>query len=203
VTSVEKAHKLFAGNSIMHLDINPRLEKNVDGKIEGQYSQVPGPVTLQDWENHRAGRRRIGVAPNLAPDGELCQHGLIDVDEPVEACEYAARLEQWKVPALVWRTKSPGHIRIALFATAPVPCTLMRARLTEISVALSIPSLPEYRTREVEIFPALPKRRADGTLANFKAVFFPYFRGDLGGELCVRSDNTTIPFEQSLGAVCN
>src|SRR5216683_1154060 len=172
MTLAERFHARFAGSGRKHLDCDPARQKFDPAKqkieIGDQGAQSNGPVSLQDWENHLAGRRRVGVAPNLDPDGSTCAFGNLDVDTPVEACELAAPLAARAVPALIWRTKSPGHIRIALFATAPVPCNLMKARLGEIRKCLALDP-------ETEVFPR-QEFLADDRFG--QPVFFPYFGGN-------------------------
>src|SRR4051794_6497062 len=96
MTLAERFYKLFAGSGRKHLDCDPARQKfDPDKKkveIGDQGAQSSGPVSVLDWENHVAGRRRVGVAPNLDPDGATCVFGNLDVDTPKEACEIAAKL---------------------------------------------------------------------------------------------------------------
>ena len=137
----ERLHQLFAGYRLAHghYDVTGRDEK---GKAKGVVATEDGPATPELWRRHLSGTYGVGVVPML--ENGTCFWGCVDLDiYDVDPARIAAQVKALAVPAIVCVSKSGGK-HVFLWAKAPVPASLMRARLAELAQALGYPTAERF-----------------------------------------------------------
>jgi hypothetical protein len=143
--------------------------KRTDGKGA---RTVPGPPTLEMWEEHLAGRRPLGVAP-LIEDG-TCFWGSGDIDDyEVNAVQLVQTVEKMKLPLVPCRSKS-GGIHLFLFMAEPVPAVEVQRYLRDVLARLGY-AKSEVFPKQAEVIVSR------GDHANW--MIMPYYGDDYGGRL--------------------
>jgi hypothetical protein len=136
---------------------------NDKGKASGSAVTVAEPVTIEKWREHLAGMLGLGIVP-INDDG-MVRWGAVDIDVyPLDLVALGEKIEKLDLPCVVLRTKS-GGAHVALFANDWVPAGLMRAKMTEIAVALGHPG--------VEIFPKQVRLASERDFGNW--LNMPYY----------------------------
>jgi hypothetical protein len=150
---------LFTAYSKSHIQFTAKTQRSTDGKSEGKYQTVDGPV---DFDSHLSGKQPSHAALPLLDDGTTCQFGVIDIDEIGIDLKKLAQ-DSRELPLCVCESKSSGA-HLYLFVDEPVPAPLVQRVLGEWATALGYP--------KAEIFPKQTKREA-GEIGN--AINLPYF----------------------------
>lgn len=156
---------IFAGLDRAHGEYTIEAKKGL--KAVGKARTVKNPVTEELWENHLVGKRGLGIIP--IRDDNNCYFGAIDIDsyENFDPSEIAKLCENNEWPVVVCRSKS-GGAHVYVFFNEPVPATLVRAKLNEMSIAIGHP--------KAEIFPKQNQIRNQDDIGNW--INMPYFEGD-------------------------
>jgi TOTE conflict system primase-like protein len=133
---------------------------------------LPGPPTLELWEEHLAGARPLGVVP--IDENSTCAWGCGDVDDyDVDALALLGRIEAAKLPLVPCRSKS-GGLHLFLFLQSPEPARAVQAAVRAMMAALGHAGC--------EIFPKQSQLLVDrGDQGNW--MIAPYFGGTFGGKL--------------------
>ncbi len=149
MTNAERFCALFAGSPLAHgtYDVNTLIADPISGKLKPTCRLVHTGPSISLWNAHLAGRVPLGVLPQN--EGQ-CAWGCIDIDpSQYQDFDLAALLHKsynvLNIPLVICRSKS-GGCHAFLFAEAPVPVELMRARLAEYLDALGLAG-------DTEIFP--------------------------------------------------
>lgn len=161
----EQFFDLFPGLERGHgsYDLTKAVQEGL--KKKGRATFIKGPVTVDLWEEHLAGKIGIGIVP--IRDDATVKWGAIDVDTyTVDLPALSKRLAD--TPLIVCRSKS-GGAHILCFTGEPVPASLMQERLARAAAALGYGG--------VEIFPKQTELlAARGDIGNW--LNMPYFGGD-------------------------
>jgi len=146
--SIELFRKLFSGFEDAHgqYEIN-RTEDS--GKKLGKAVTYPRPASAEDYARHLSGVTGIGIIPLLKDD--RCWFGAIDIDIKGDTklnedhMELEAKVRKYKLPLMLFRSKSNGA-HLYLFAkNEPISARLMQSRLAEFATLLGY--------RGCEVFP--------------------------------------------------
>lgn len=181
--------KLFEGSESRHGYFSRATKRRErDGKLVCvEMATHRGSATLEHWKLHLAGIEGVGVQPIRSDN--TSRGGTIDIDDyagELNLPEIAQRLDDWRLPALVCRTKSFGaHVHV--FANCDVPAEVLRGRLAEIAGALAYP--------DAEIFPKQDAvTESDG--GNWLAM--PYFDGEQSTRYAVKPTGEAYSMEEFL-----
>jgi len=163
----EQFYLRFEGLDRAHGRFHTSDRERDDGKKQGRAEVVHASPTPVLWAQHLNGEAGIGIFP-LRDDG-TCIWGCIDIDvyEGLDLKLLEKRIEQFKLPLVVCRSKS-GGAHVFLFTSEPVDAKLLRAKLMEWAVALGYGG--------VEVFPKQTRLANDKDVGNW--LNMPYFDGN-------------------------
>jgi hypothetical protein len=115
------------------------------GKVEGRASTWSNrDLSIEDWEDHLAAKRGLGICP--LRDDDTCLFGAIDIDiYPTDSQAIYEKCREQNIPLILCRTKS-GGIHGYLFLSEPVSAKLVRQRLATWAATVGYEG--------IEIFPA-------------------------------------------------
>jgi hypothetical protein len=155
---------LFRGLPRAHGVYNTSKAQALPGeKIEGTARTARKPVTAALWKKHTDGVQGLGIVP--ITDEGISYFGAIDVDMyGIDIAEVERNCALRRLPLVPTRTKS-GGIHLYCFSRQGVPAQLLRARLTEWSVALGYGGS--------EIFPKQSALLNEDDVGNW--INMPYF----------------------------
>jgi putative DNA primase/helicase len=135
-----------------------------NGKAIADCDTFKTPATPQLWERHLNGTYGLGIVP-MQQDGN-CSWGACDLDDyDTDPGSIAAQVVTLGIPALVTVSRSAGK-HVFLWARVPVPASLMRQRLAEVSKALGYP--------DAELFP----KQVDPTECGGNWLNMPWHGGE-------------------------
>jgi hypothetical protein len=145
------------------------------------------PVTTELWRQHLEGVQGVGIVP--IRDDASCVFGAIDVDSyrDFDPAKLADRVEFFRLPLVVCRSKS-GGAHVYCFAAAPVEARQMRERLQEIAAILG--------HGDCEIFPKQAKLHDRGDTGSW--INMPYFGGLRGMRYAVKPNGDAYELEEFL-----
>jgi len=138
-----------------------------DGKKIGKATTLQEPVTREVWHRHLVGQVSVGVIP--INDDSKCRFGAIDIDvyRGLKPLEIIQKLNRYKIPFVLCRSKS-GGVHVYCFTSEYVDASLMQRKLKEVSAGLGFGSS--------EIFPKQTKILAErGDIGGW--INMPYFGG--------------------------
>lgn len=155
---------LFRGNDRAHGVFNVTPDKV--GKQKGAARVIKEPTTEALWDSHLNGEEGLGIIP--IKDNQACHWGAIDVDKyDIDHKSLVKKLEKFKIPAVVGRSKS-GGAHIFFFFQSEIEAALLHPKLTEIAALLGHAGC--------EIFPKQTSILVErGDTGNF--LNMPYFAG--------------------------
>ena len=132
-------------------------------KMQGKAQTIAGEYNEMCWKPHIEGVRGLGVIP--ITDAALCNWGVIDIDVyPLDLPALEIKIRKMKLPLIVIRTKS-GGAHVSAYFKEMVPCSDVRAKMSEIAVALGYGG--------VEIYPKQVKLANTRDVGNW--LNMPYF----------------------------
>lgn len=138
------------------------------GKHEGSAVTHKGHVTPDHYERHLNKQVGFGVVP--IRDDSTCVFAALDVDDYTN--KYVSLVESVKannLPLVPTLSKS-GGLHLWLFFKEPVPCDVVRKKLSELSDALGVSGC--------EVFPKQDVINGTDEVGNW--INLPYFGGALG-----------------------
>lgn len=156
-------------------------------EIKASASTVREPVTVRLWEQHLAGRYRLGVIP-VRRDG-TCHWGAIDIDRyDVSHHDLVELLRQRGLPLVVVRSKS-GGAHLYLFLSRPHPAAAVIAKLREVAASIGHGS--------AEVFPKQAQVLVEkGDLGSW--LNMPYFGGDASDRHAVKHGGLAMTVDEFL-----
>jgi hypothetical protein len=156
---------LFQGNDRAHGVFNVTPDKA--GKQKGVARIIREATTEALWDLHLKGEEGLGVIP--IKDNQHCHWGAIDVDKyDIDHKALVQKLEKFKIPAVVGRSKS-GGAHVFFFFQSEIPAEDLHPKLTEIAATLGHAGC--------EIFPKQTSILVErGDTGNF--LNMPYFAGE-------------------------
>ncbi len=150
------------------------------GKVDGKAWTSRKKLTEADWAAHLSGAPVtvahgdgrltgvLGLGQVPIRDDGACAFGAIDVDVyPLDLIALNEKVQRLHLPLVVFRSKS-GGAHLYLFASEPVPATLVRDRLTRWAAALGHAG--------VEVFPKQTRLVTEDDEGNW--INLPYAGGD-------------------------
>lgn len=181
-TLAEKLNEIFQGLERGHGHYDLSRAVNEGDKKKGVARFVPGPVTVENWQDHLAGKIGLGIVP--IRDDSTVLWGAIDVDTySLDLPALSRKLAE--SPLLLCRSKS-GGAHIFCFVSEPVPARMMQERLARAAAALGYGG--------VEIFPKQTQLIADrGDIGNW--LNMPYFGGEDSSRYCLVNGESITPEE--------
>lgn len=168
---VEQFSELFAGSKRAHGTFTINSE-NTGQKQQGVAKTIKTiGANLDNWKSHLEGKLGLGIIP--INEDNLVKWGVVDVDTyPLDLPELVKKVESFKVPLVVCRSKS-GGAHIFCFTTDWVSAGDMQDKLRELAAGLGYGG--------VEIFPKQREVLVDrGDIGSW--LNMPYF----GGETSIR-----------------
>ena len=157
-------------------------ESNGDGnKIKGKSFVKREAITDNHWLDHLQGSQSLGVIP--INDDNKCKWGCIDIDSYAgfDHAKLIKKIEQFKLPLLVFRSKS-GGAHVFLFTVDYVSAGLMQDKLNEIRSVLGYGGS--------EVFPKQRELKSKDDTGNF--LNLPYFNGDDTVRYCFNSNAESV-----------
>ena len=167
----EQLLRIFEGNSELFITTSLTGEVDERGKTVGQTFTVHEPVTLQIWQEHLQGTKRIGIKPEK---DDKCKWACIDID-PHNYKQYNQKkivdiIKEFNLPLIPVRSKSGGlHLFLFLDDWYPVKDILKK--------------LHQWNNdffQAQEIFPMN------------KCLNMPYFNMNATTEFAYTNDNTPV-----------
>ena len=192
MSDIERFANAFTGLELAYLrrQDNATGSKN-SGKVDSRYSIVRETPTLQVFADHLSeGSAGIGIVP-IREDG-TCLWGCIDIDEyPIDLPAIQKRLQEYKLPFIVSRSKS-GGAHLFLFMEEAVDASLMRRKLFELSAALGY--------SQGEVFPKQEKLLLErGDIGN--ALNLPYCSAEASTRYALKPDGASATLSEFLDLV--
>jgi len=157
-------------------------ESNGDGnKIKGKSFVKRESITDKHWLDHLQGSQSLGVIP--INDDNKCKWGCIDIDSYAgfDHAKLIKKIDQFKLPLLVFRSKS-GGAHVFLFTVDYVSAGLMQDKLNEIRSVLGYGGS--------EVFPKQRELKSKDDTGNF--LNLPYFNGDDTVRYCFNSNAESV-----------
>jgi hypothetical protein len=157
-------------------------ESNGDGnKIKGKSFVKREAITDNHWLDHLQGSQSLGVIP--INDDNKCKWGCIDIDSYAgfDHAKLIKKIDQFKLPLLVFRSKS-GGAHVFLFTVDYVSAGLMQDKLNEIRSVLGYGGS--------EVFPKQRELKSKDDTGNF--LNLPYFNGDDTVRYCFNSNAESV-----------
>ena len=176
----------FAGSDAAHGQTQIGNTRR-NGKTEAKSFVVREPLTEAKVAEHLSGKSGVGAIP-IRSDNK-CRFGVIDVDTyPIDHQKIAQKLERFKVPMTVCRSKS-GGAHVYLFLDEWYEAADIRDYLSEIAAALGHAGC--------EIFPKQDQILAErGDVGNF--INLPYFDAENTTRYAVLADGSDLELDQFL-----
>jgi hypothetical protein len=140
-------------------------EDRADGtrKRKAIVTTVRRSVTEQDWEDHLAGKRGIGL--QLSREDGTTRLSIVDGDDyTIMAHEIVDRIGALARPLPLYVNRSKSGLKVAAVHDKDIPTA------ESLKVDEGIARLLKFNMEKVELFPQEPK---DGNLA--KSISMPYF----------------------------
>jgi len=144
----ERFMELFKGLERAH-GIYTVADTRSDGKLTGKAVTVREKVTLKLWTNHLAGTAGLGIIP--INDDSKAMFGAIDIDvyKSFSPKELSLKIEKFKLPLIVCKSKS-GGAHVYLFMCEFVSAELIQNKLKELAAGLGFGS-SEIFPKQIEI----------------------------------------------------
>ena len=138
--------------------------QRMNGKQKAKSFIVRQPLTLELMQGHIDGVKGVGAIP--INEKNQCKFGALDIDEyPLDHKQLVDKLDQFKIPCIVCRSKS-GGAHIFFFFTEWMEAADFRDKAAEIAAALG--------HGRCEIFPKQEQVLVErGDVGNF--INLPYF----------------------------
>ena len=138
--------------------------QRMNGKQKAKSFIVRQPLTLELMQGHIDGVKGVGAIP--INEKNQCKFGALDIDEyPLDHKQLVDKLNQFKIPCIVCRSKS-GGAHIFFFFTEWMEAADFRDKAAEIAAALG--------HGRCEIFPKQEQVLVErGDVGNF--INLPYF----------------------------
>jgi len=176
---------LFAGNLRSYGQWNPATRNMTTEKAE---------VTLGDYAKHLGGEMGLGIVP--INDGGTVLFGCIDVDNhgkggdglDLDHAEIAKRVEHYRLPLVVTRSKS-GGAHLYLFGSDYLPAKLVIRLLNSWRDMLAFPN-------HVDIFPkqdSVVTKSGEKSLGNW--INLCYFNAENTDRYAVDANGDRLSFE--------
>ena len=157
-------------------------ESNGDGnKIKGKSFVKRESITDKHWLDHLQGSQSLGVIP--INDENKCKWGCIDIDSYAgfDHAKLIKKIDQLKLPLLVFRSKS-GGAHVFLFTVDYVSAGLMQDKLNEIRSVLGYGGS--------EVFPKQRELKSKDDTGNF--LNLPYYNGDDTVRYCFNKNAESV-----------
>ena len=157
-------------------------ESNGDGnKIKGKSFVKREAITDNHWLDHLQGSQSLGVIP--INDDNKCKWGCIDIDSYAgfDHAKLIKKIDQFKLPLLVFRSKS-GGAHVFLFTVDYVSAGLMQDKLNEIRSVLGYGGS--------EVFPKQRELKSKDDTGNF--LNLPYYNGDDTVRYCFNKNAESV-----------
>ena len=178
---IERFKNIFTGLDRAH-GVTIVGESNGDGnKIKGKSFVKREAITDDHWLDHLQGSQSLGVIP--INDDNKCKWGCIDIDSYAgfDHAKLIKKINQFKLPLLVFRSKS-GGAHVFLFTVDYVSAGLMQDKLNEIRSVLGYGGS--------EVFPKQRELKSKDDTGNF--LNLPYFNGDDTVRYCFNSNAESV-----------
>jgi hypothetical protein len=166
--------------------VPPGTKADERGKVEGRAETwSKRPLELNDWEDHLAGKRGLGIVP--ITDASECRFGAIDIDKyPLDPIGIHEKCREHRIPLILCRSKS-GGIHCYVFFGEAVPASLLRRKLMEWATLIGHPG--------VEVF---PKQDAMSDVAIGNWINMPFYGGDTSLRYAYGEDGKAITMKEFL-----